>query len=219
MSDRASPLLREWYPIILALLGAGISFAVFSRLPARMATHWDLQGNANGWMPRSVGAILLPVILLVMWALMSTMSRIDPRRANDEKFAGAYEMSVAAILCMLFAGHLIVLGIALGYHVPVAHILPALIGTAFVVIGYVMPRTRSNFVFGIRTPWTLSSERVWTRTHRLAGRLMALAGFVMIVAGFLLPTGVVITVVIVAILASLMVPAAYSYFAWKHETR
>lgn len=39
-----------------------------------------------------------------------------------------------------------------------------------------------NLFVGIRTPWTLASEEVWYRTHRLAGWLFVLAG-VVILAG------------------------------------
>ena len=52
--------LKKWYPLLLALLGALVSAAVYARLPDPVAVHWDLHGNPNGWMPRPVGAFFAP---------------------------------------------------------------------------------------------------------------------------------------------------------------
>jgi uncharacterized membrane protein len=95
----------------------------------------------------------------------------------------------------------------------------ALVGALFVVIGNVLPLARSNFMFGIRTPWTLSSDRVWVRTHRLGGYMMTAAGFVMIAAGLLLPAELSIMVVVAAVASAAIAPAVYSYLTWKREIK
>lgn len=118
---------------------------------------------------RELRPALTPALLLVIWGVLRFAPKIDPRRDNYDKFAAAYDITVAAVLALIFAIHLMMLALGLGYHLPVARIAPALIGALFVIIGNVMPLARSNFVFGIRTPWTLSNDRVWARTHRLAG--------------------------------------------------
>ena len=212
-------LLRRWYPVALALLAVAISIAVFGRLPGRMAVHWDLDGNPNGWMPRSVGAFFTPILLLGIWGILRGVPTIDPRRENYEKFTGAYDVAVAATLTLLFATHLIVLALGLGYHVAVARLGPALLGALFVIVGNVMPLARSNFMFGVRTPWTLSNDRVWSRTHRLAGYTMTGAGVVMIATAALLPPNLVNGVVIAAVVAALVGPAVYSYLTWKREMK
>ena len=104
------------------------------------------------------------------------MPRIDPRAENYARFGEAYEVIVASVLVLLLVTHGIMLAVALGYHVSVARIVPALVGALFVVIGNMMPLVRPNWWFGIRTPWTLSNDRVWARTHRLAGYCMTAGG-------------------------------------------
>jgi uncharacterized membrane protein len=210
---------RRWYPIALALIGVVASLAVYRRLPESMAVHWDIDGNPNGWMPRAFGAFFLPVLLLVLWQLMRILPRIDPRRPNYAGFIGAYETIVAATLLLLFATHGIVLGEALGYHVPVARLVPALVGALFVVIGYVMPRMQPNWWFGVRTPWTLSSDRVWARTHRRAGVSLTAAGGVMILAALALPSRFGGPVMLAAAAAGISGPVVYSFLTWNREER
>ena len=102
---------------------------------------------------------------------------------------------------------------------PVARLVPALVGALFVVIGNVMPRMRPNWWFGVRTPWTLSNDRVWARTHRLAGFSMTAAGVVMIAAALALPARFADPVMLAAAVAATIGPAVYSYLTWKREQR
>jgi uncharacterized membrane protein len=94
-----------------------------------------------------------------------------------------------------------------------------LLGALFIVLGIVMPRTRSNWWLGVRTPWTLSSDRVWERTHRLAGILMTAAGLVMVVAALALPARLGMPMIIASVAASTVGPAVYSYLTWRREQR
>jgi uncharacterized membrane protein len=93
------------------------------------------------------------------------------------------------------------------------------VGALFLVIGNVLPRARSNFMYGIRTPWTLSSDRVWMRTHRLAGYMMALAGLTMIFAGLFMPRAFTAPLLAAAVVTTVAAPIVYSYFAWRQEHR
>jgi uncharacterized membrane protein len=210
--------VRKWYPALLALAAAGMSAAVYHRLPDTMAVHWDLDGNPNGWMPRAIGAAFGPVMLVLMWLLLRFVPRIDPRAENYARFREAYEVIVASVLVLLLVVHGIMLAVALGYHVSVARIVPALVGALFVVIGNMMPLVRPNWWFGIRTPWTLSNDRVWTRTHRLAGYTMTAGGVVMIVAALAVPAQLGVPVLVAVAVASTFGPALYSYLTWKRET-
>ena len=217
--DRMRRALTLWYPVALFVAAAAISALVFRRLPERMAVHWDMQGAPNGWMSRQLGAFVTPMIGLVVWGTLRVAPGLDPRRAQFAPFRQAYDMTVAAVLTLVFATHLIVLALALGYPVPVARIVPVLAGSLFIVAGNVMPLARPNFLFGVRTPWTLASEHVWARTHRLAGFTMTGAGSVMILAGTVLPTDLSIPIIIGASVASLVGPVVYSYLTWRRQPK
>jgi uncharacterized membrane protein len=207
--------MKRYYPLLLAALGALASAAVYPRLPRSMAVHWDLDGNPNGWMPRPVGAFFAPIFLLVIWQLMRALPRIDPRAAVRASLPGAYETIIAAALLLILGCHGIVLAVALGYHVPIGRVVPAFVGALFVAMGSAMPRLQPNWWYGIRTPWTLSDDRVWVRTHRLAGFTMTGAGIAMIGTALVLPASLGVPVLLGAVVAALLGPVVYSYLTWR----
>jgi uncharacterized membrane protein len=79
----------------------------------------------------------------------------------------------------------------------------------------VMPRVRRNYFVGVRTPWTLSSDEVWRKTHRFSGKLFMLLGLLMIVAAALLPEMAIFVVVMAGALVSVVGMLAYSYWVWR----
>jgi len=209
--------VKRWYPVVLGLIAVGMSATVYQRLPETMAVHWDLHGNPNGWMPRAVGAAFGPVLIFFLGFMLRVVPRIDPRAENYARFAEAYETIVASVLILMLVVHGIMLAVALGYHVSVARIVPAMVGVLFVVIGNMMPLVRPNWWFGIRTPWTLSNDRVWARTHRLAGYTMTAGGVIMILAALALPPAYGLPVLVAVAIAATVGPAVYSYLTWKRE--
>lgn len=209
--------MRKWAPAALVAAMWIFSAAVWSRLPDRVPIHWDIRGSVDRYGGRAEAALLAPAIATVIWLVMRALPRIDPRRENYAKFAGTYDLVVAMVVVILAAVHVLVLGSGLGWPVPVVRVMPLLVGLVFVVIGNVLPRARPNWWFGVRTPWTLSNDRVWTRTQRVGGFALVLAGIV-VMASAALPTPLVIPVLLVAVLAAAFFSVAYSYFAWKQET-
>lgn len=209
--------MRRWFGL-LALLAAGVFTAVvYSDLPERMPTHWNFAGEADGWSSRFSGAVMLPLVGIAIWALLQVLPRIDPLRENFAKFRPSYDTAINAILLFLAAAHVFVLGVVLGWPLNIKRALPIGIGVVCILVGNVLPRARRNWMFGVRTPWTLSNERVWERTHRLAGYLFVLLGVALLVAAALpvvFPTE--------AVLASIGVVAAisfiYSFLAWRQES-
>lgn len=209
--------MRRWYPALLVVITFAASIIVYPRLPARVPTHWNIRGQVDGYGPRWISTFLLPAMLLVVWGLLRFLPRIDPRRANYAKMQGTYDLVVNLTLTLLAALHLVLLGAVAGAPISIARVVPALVGVSLVVIGNVLPRARPNWWFGIRTPWTLSNDRVWERTHRVGGYVMTAIGALAILASIL---GVTIALAAVGIAAAALGLGliAYSYFAWKQET-
>lgn len=210
-------MLRRLYPLLLAALAAAVSAAVYDRLPASMAVHWGLDGNPDGWMPRPFGAFFVPVLMLLLAQLMRALPRLDRRSEQSLGTSSAYEIIVAATMLLLLACHLLVIAVALGHSVPIGRVVPALVGALFVALGSAMPRLRPNRWAGIRTPWTLSDDRVWARTHRLAGISMVGGGIVMILAALTLPVSLGLPVMLGAAVAALVGPVVYSYLTSRRQ--
>jgi uncharacterized membrane protein len=208
--------MRRWLPALLILATVAFSVSVYSRLPERMVIHWSVSGQPDGFGSRVFGVFLLPVVMLALWGLLLVLPKLDPRSANIEKFRDTYDVfviAVIAVMCVLQVG---IVGSALGWPIQVARLAPISIGVLFVVLGNLLPRFRSNFFFGIRTPWTLSSETVWTRTHRVGGYLMMLMGLLLVVAGIVGST-LWFTVAIGGAMVLMLSILAYSYVLWRSE--
>ena len=211
--------MRKWYPAII-LAGAFLfSAIVYARLPATLITHWGVNGEPNGYSSRSVGAFILPAMGLALWVLMRGLPLIDPRRANYAKFEGTYDLMINLAVTLLVVVHVATLGRALGWPLPDAlRTSAAVVGVVTLILGNVLPRARSNWWFGIRTPWTLSSDTVWTRTQRVGGYLFTAAGLITLLSALLPPVASFILLIASVGVASLG-SAVYSYFIWREEQR
>lgn len=108
------------------------------------------------------------------------------------------------------------LGYALGWPVAVDRVIVAAVGLLFVGMGNYLPRIRSNWFIGIRTPWTLDNERVWRATHRVGGRAFVAAGLVMTLSALLSPAARAWAVGAAAVVAGVG-PLAYSYLAYRRD--
>ncbi|MFL5503070.1 MAG: SdpI family protein [Gemmatimonadaceae bacterium] len=208
--------MRKWIPLLIVVVAVGTSAALYSRLPETLATHWDSSGHPNGWSGRFFGAWLLPLFMLAMWGLIRVLPAVDPRGSNYAKFGGAFETIIVTIMLFMLALHVVVLLAALGYPVAMNRVLPFGVGILFVVIGNLLPRARPNWFIGIRTPWTLSSDRVWEKTHRFGGRLFVASGLLTLIAALVVPHWA-IKVLFASITATAAGALIYSYMEWRRE--
>lgn len=209
--------MRKWYPWILVGIAFGFSAAMYSRLPDPIPTHWNLRGEVDGYTPRAWGAWLMPAVVLAMVIILPWLPRIDPRRVNFEKFQSTYDLMIAAVTTLIVLLHVAMLGAGAGWPIRIERVTPFLIGALFILLGNVMPRARPNWFFGVRTPWTLSNDRVWERTHRVTGFTFVIAGLILMATAFLRPS-IALPLFIGAIVIASIVPLAYSYLAWRQET-
>jgi uncharacterized membrane protein len=209
---------HAWYSALVVAAAGVMSALAYPRLPDRVPVHWGVTGEADRLGSRAEGAWLLPAVMVALWLFMRALPKIDPRRPNYAKMQSTYDFLVNAVLTVMLAMHVFVLAAGLGYDVSMSRFGPLLFGVFFVALGNVLPRTRPNWWLGIRTPWTLSNDRVWARTHRVGGYAMTAAG-ILVVAGAALPGVWPVAVFIVATFAAAIGSVIYSYFAWREETR
>lgn len=207
-------------PFIIAALISIVSLIliaiVFPRLPSPMPVHWNWRGDVDGWGPRWTIFLLglMPLALLVLFRIVP---KIDPRGDSYEKHERAYQVLVLAVPMLLVAVTWLAIAVALGVPIRIELFVPLLVGLLFILIGNFMPQIRFNYSFGIRLPWTLASEEVWRRTHRLGGYIFIALGIVFITTSLLpLPAGpkwLVALAVMIGLMGYLFV---FAYRAWKH---
>jgi uncharacterized membrane protein len=197
---------------LFVLTLAAVFLWLYPKMPALVATHWNAQGQVDGY-AAPIRAVGVPIVLLVMLALLTVvLPAISPRRYEIKPFAAVFGLLMLATQAFVFVAALGVLLNAAGHHVRMPLLAQLSIGGLMMVIGNYMGKLRKNFFVGIRTPWTLASDDVWARTHRLAGWLFVLAGVLAIgvaVAGA--PLRATVAIVLVAAL----VPCAYSLVIYR----
>ena len=215
--DRRPALVATAVAIVWEL---GVAVYGFSRVPpgAQVAVHWDLAGHPNGYGPAWSGFLLAPVLTAVISAVLAVLPSIEPRRHNLARSGAAYIAVWLSVLALLVAVQAGVVLSAFGVLQPeaVARVAPAAVGVMLAVVGNYLGKVRSNFFFGIRTPWTLSSERSWNRTHRLGGRLFVAVGLAAAVTSVFVP-GAGFFVIAAGVPAIIVIVFVYSYMQWSRD--
>ncbi len=208
---------RKW--IGPALIGAMFVFSVvaYPFLPERIPTHWNIRWEVDGWSAKFPGAFITPCIALGLWLLMQVLPKMDPKRENYERFQETYWLMIDAIIGFAALIHVFTLGSALGWPLAPRMIMIA-VGFLFIALGNYLPRFRPNWWMGIRTPWTLTNDKVWRDTHRLGGKLFVGAGLVTVMAS-LVGGEASIYVMIATLITVSVVSIVYSYVSWRREMR
>jgi uncharacterized membrane protein len=196
-----------------------LSWWAWGRLPAgaQIPVHFDATGTPDRYGGRFEGLLLMPLISIGLLAMFAVIPRVEPRRQHLLQSSKAYFAVWMATMVVLAGVHAAAVLTALDYEVNITMVVLGLIGVMFVVIGNYLGKVRSNFLMGVRTPWTLTSDLSWNKTHRLAGRLFILLGVVIVAAAFLDDPVVLIWVVLGGVLALLAVTVVYSYLVWKSD--
>ncbi|MEO8029542.1 MAG: SdpI family protein [Gemmatimonadota bacterium] len=211
--------MRKLWPSLVALgLVAIFTIWAYPQLPADITTHWGLDGQPNAWSSPVVAVLLLPGIVIGIAVVLLLAPAIDPRKESWELHAATYWQITNLVLCVLLSIHVLVLGNALGWPLPINRVIPVVVGLLFVLMGNYMPRFRPNWFIGIRTPWTLSSDSVWRQTHRIGGVCLMVAG-VLVAAMGLVNAGPLPLVLLSASAGCVIVPVTYSWVLWRRETQ
>lgn len=203
--------------IILALM-LSLSTWAWWQLPAgaSLPVHWNAAGEADRYGGKFEGLLLLPLLSVGMVLLFNLIRFIDPLRANIQRSGTAYRATLLCVLLFLLALHVAAVLNALGYVFNIGLVVAPAMGVMFVVIGNYMGKIRRNYMFGVRTPWTLASELAWNKTHRLAGKLFVATGFLVLIACLWSSTAAFYTLM-GGIGGTVTFALIYSYWVWKHD--
>ena len=195
---------------LICLLPMVAGALLYSRLPETMATHWNMNGEPDGWSSRAFAVFGLPGILLAVNLLLPFALKADPKRANMSDALVKVTVWTIPLVSLLCCG--LTLARGLGYTVRVEFWVPIFMGVLFIVIGNYLPKTKQSYTMGIKLPWTLNSEENWNRTHRLAGYLWVLGGVLFIVMSFV---GWSLAAFLIILAVMVFVPTVYSYLLYR----
>jgi uncharacterized membrane protein len=192
-----------------------LTIAMYPAVPDRVVSHWNAAGQADGYMSKLWGLGLIPLIMTGFVALLAVLPRIDPYKKNYEKFGDYYEGFILLFVLFMLAIQVQIILWSTGYQISPNLTFPILIGILFIYIGFLLGHAEQNWFVGIRTPWTLSSETVWKKTHEIGGKLFKIAG-VIAFAGVLAGENAMWFILVPA-LAVAVFTVAYSYFEFQKE--
>ena len=213
-SSLSKTLLSDWLSLIIILGSLLIGFMVYPHLPDRVASHWGISGEVNGYSSRFWGAFGIPLMTTGIYCMMLLLPFIDPRKENYKKFTVAYKVFRTLLVVSMFGLYLVIVLNALGYNIPVNKITMLVVSLLFMVIGNFMGQIRQNYFVGIKTPWTLASEDVWQKTHRFAGKLWVVAGFFGI-AGSIIGKTAGRIIMFAALGVAGIIPVVYSFLEYR----
>ncbi len=219
MANPIRPTIKsEISPVVLILASLVASFYFYAHFPPIVVTHWNFAGQPDGWSSAGFAAFFLPILLVGMYLLFLAIPYLDPKKDRYEQFRKPYHIFKAIIIAVMVIIYFIASLNGIGYPLNVSLWVPFIIGLLFVVMGNYMGKIKPNWFMGIRTPWTLSSEEVWNKTHRLGGKLFIIGGLFMLAQGFL-PDSWRLPVLIFIILLLTVGTFGYSYLAYLKENK
>ena len=206
--------------VLILILGATIAGALlWNQLPDPMASHWNANDQVDGYMSRFWGVFVMPLVTLGMFLLFLVIPNIDPLKANIAQFRETFNLFIAFMVGFMIYIHALTLRWNLGYtDFGISRgMLPAM-GLLFIIVGSLLRKAKRNFFIGIRTPWTLSSDTVWDKTHQLGATLFVASGVLAVIGVFFGGT-VAFWMLMGPLLGSTVFLFVYSYVLYQRETK
>lgn len=199
---------------ILILLSSLVGCVFWNQLPEEIPTHFNLLGQADGYNHKVFAIFGLPTLMLLMhWLLLFLMIK-DPKSSNiSSKIQVLIYWIIPFVSCLSMIS---IFGESLGYSMMSGLLAQIFMGVVMIVIGNYLPKTRKNYIIGIRLPWTLENDENWRKTHRLAGKIWVLGGLLLFLNSFV--QLYVYWVFLLIFLLVIMIPCVYSYQLSKSES-
>lgn len=201
--------------ILLTVVSLLLSLTVFSSLPEQIPAHWNVHGTVDRFAPK-LTVFIFPGIIFLITILFQFMRRTDPNSDNYDKFQREYHRYTFVIGLVFFAVQIMTIAAAFRMDFNVNLIFCLGIGSLFIFIGNLLPKTKHNYFIGIRTPWTLADEQNWFRTHRLAGKIWVLGGLIVALAA-LAPESFQVPVFLTILAVMVVTPFVYSYTEFRKK--
>lgn len=205
--------VRLWV-YILGILPIIVLACLYTHLPEQVPMRWGINGVVEYdakwqlWILFSMG--------FMMAILFDILPKTDPKKKNYEKFGKYYDLF--ALMMVIFLNvieSIILVESFFPETIAVSKLVIILIGILFVILGNMMPKIKSNFYMGIKTPWTLSNTDIWNKTQRLGGRMMFATGVVSIISGICFSEVVSFIILMASVVFTVLIPVVMSYVWYR----
>ena len=195
---------------------------VWDKLPEKVATHFDLHGNANQYGDKSQLLIMVAVlagVAALIYLLLPLVYKIDPKKRAVENKTSLQRLSFAIALFMSFVAFIIINSAEHGsIHFNIRLIFGS-IGVLWCIMGNYMHNIKPNYFAGFRIAWTLNNEENWKKTHLLGGKLWFAGGLIIAITSLFAPAHILIGVFIIVSIIITFIPFIYSYRLYKKQQK
>ena len=212
-------LKRELIFWLLLLAPCIYILTVWNILPERVAIHFGMDGQPNGWGGKG-STFIIPLVNLFTYLLLLGIPYIDPKKMNYEFFISNFYKIRLLLAVFMTAISLLIVQIAItGNSTLIGHWLPASVFLLLAFLGNFMINIKPNWFVGIRTPWTLSSDIVWKKTHQVGGRIFFYGGLLCFALSFFIKAEWTTALILVFALGSALFSAGYSFWLFKQQEK
>lgn len=219
MPNPIKPTIKtEIIPILLIIITAIAAVYFYSIFPDQVPIHWNFEGEPDNWGSKFIGAVLMPLVMVGIYLLFLVVPYLDPKKERYDQFRKVYHFFKGYFVFFMTAIYFVSSLNVLGYNMPISFWVPFLVGILFILLGNYMGKIKSNWFVGIRTPWTLSSEEVWNKTHRAGGKVFILGGILMMPMYFI-PASFRMPLFFIIIALIILGTVGYSYVVYRDEQK
>ena len=190
---------------IILLIPMLIGLLLWNKLPDQIPTHWNIDGEIDGWSSKAFAVFFFPSLLLAIHWVCVLASSADPKNKNYHPSMLMLVLWICPVLSLVLNS--LVYTAALGYPLSIEIIMPLLVGLMFLIVGNLLPKCRQSYTMGIKLPWTLHNEENWNKTHRFGGKVWVAGGVVALATAFLGSFWILMGILVVMVAA----PTIYSY--------
>ena len=169
------PENQDYLLLSLGIIISALTVYGWLNLPDQIAIHFNAAGEADGFADKTTGLLTIPLISTGLYLLFKLIPRIDPLGENISEFQETYEKLVVVLLGFLAYIQTLIIFWNLDASFTLNQALAPAIAVLYYFMGEVIEEAEQNWFIGIRTPWTLSDEEVWKKTHERSGPLFKIA--------------------------------------------
>lgn len=208
-------IIKEALPLLFISWAIIFGVAVFMApcVPDQLPSHWNALGQVDGYTSKPVAVFVFLGLIIAFYILLVFLPRFDPFKKNYQQFAKAYSWLRIIMVAFFVAFYIIFLLTASGYLQNIQKVIIPLMALLFVGMGFLMPKIKRNYFVGIKTPWTLQSDEVWAKTHKLGGWCFIIAGALCFFTVWAGEWAFMIFVAIISVAG--LLPVVYSYLEYK----
>lgn len=209
--NKTKKILAESIIWLLMAIPIAYFMLIYNQLPQQIPVHFNIHGQPDNWMNKANFIYLLLSMTVGVYLIIVLVPLVDPKKRILQMGNKFYALKFVLMAFMSGLSIFIIIS-AKNQHIVSSKFIWILVALLLIVLGNYMPSIKPNYFIGVRTPWTLESERNWRLTHRFTGWLWTIDGFLMIILSLMVKsTKLYATVSFINVLIVAFAPILYSF--------